>query len=1398
MMIDTVSFGIRFFLLLPVLLFAALNHVLNLKKQNRSRQFLMPVFSMIFCIVFTILTTAFTARIRSLARGIGGYLEGGSQTSSGAAQTAAGTAGNFIRTAGSAWLYYMVLGVLFIALYLIFKGAVIKLLKHIMRDANPFYRAGAGILYEKSENDGIWYLKDEFVQAKTYLHVLYLAVAAVSAVLPPVTWQMVLNGRLASPYFPLTALALTGEVCFVCGGLLKPKEEIDFEGERDSARSVVQYSQIRPVLRSLFGDKLTAENTISGGRRSEAPDNEEALLDLERSGDEKEEAYALFMRGQMRAGLALDQNYMLSGRALLDGKSVLFSNPFYSDLIPYIFYPMNRILLQHRKVLVILGRHGQEEKIRTWLEEGIGNVTGIDSLWKIGILNDRPQDLDIGILTRSGVNNLTVYEMNKSFFRECGFGILAEPSGLVTTAQIGLRSAAALVRNQTAKTTWCAFDRNCDGLVDTLSHLLMTEFTEVSAMKHTNGISSYMCWEGDGGHMQHRMLPNLTRYLGFGTELAFAGLRNQVSEVTWYGGDAFPVTDIRWIVRQYYFDLLRYADLPAEPGVIDEHFHVSPDMWSAERKTNSFLIVEDEDCNMFEVKRDFSTRASGQGFINVISPAYLLGDYMSENDTIFNADPKAVPEIVADYARTKRNAVLRLCLLMTSGMVPEAEVRNELMLAGEEVEAADSGQLIRTFWYQVCLCFQPIIAGEGESPWTVRMDETGQYFFERTAGGRRELFSSSIVEKKRRFNMRTGSTENLFFIRDSRFRKLLSADLRNASYIAEDERGGSNYLGAELIGHIYQKYLPGQFFTFCGKYYEMERVTPDGQVMVRRSADHITGRPSYRQVRRYTLEHIRPGRLMGSRLNIGGMTVELLYADIHAATPAYWSMQIYNRFDTARKVEVNGIPERTYYNKSLLRIGLPDTKDGKQPAPAQCHTLAVLFNELFRTLFSKDRDYIAAVCAAGGIIPVPETYTVKAGSDAELDPHSIYIIEDSQLDIGLLTAVRRNLNRIFRIACDYLDWNRSAVDRSLHLPKEKPAPEYQLPLEEQKKEEEAYEQERKAGERIKKRFGNLFGRRKERENPEEAQEEQASVPRRDFEKTADPVSAKRKEMEQGFYLRRPYHERYYLLYGERKVPEGLDPDGTLSYLEAIGFGNGELKEARTQKSISGLISHTFRPGLAGHRYCDFCGRELMGTEYEILSDGRERCLRCSRSAVRTEEEFRGIFETVRKNMWLFFGIRMDAPIHVKMVNARRLHQRLGMPFVPTGNQDGRVLGVAIREKDEFKLMIENGSPRLQAAMTICHELTHIWQYTHWNEKHIRTLYGRNRNLEIYEGMAKWTEIQYAYLTGEEEAAVREELITESRNDEYGRGLKMYVSKYPFVKSGDLVYGTPFEDPDMPL
>jgi len=1469
--------------LAPFILLALLNMKANLKKEYRSCQFLMPVITLVYCIVLMVFLNRISEWLIEWINNIPTLIITFANRFFPSLSEQGNAANNYLQAFSAmlqewldeinpVFLLLFAANTIFLLAHIIAKRILVGFMKLFLKNGGKVHDFCVEPFYEKDEDTGIRHVRDHFGQARTFLKTAYLATLVISVAAVLVSCELYRQKLLAVPFYPVFGLLILGEVYFFLDGFTKQEMEENLTGEADDASGLSNYALLRHILLKLFGDKLGADSTSVNSSLINPASHDGFLHELETSDDVKIEAYGRFMRIRSESGLEIDHNYLASGLELLQGNSVLFNNPFYYDLIPYIFYPMNRAMLRHKKVLIVLGWHDIEGDVETWCRDGLTAVTNISSMWNIGVLSSEPQELDVGIVTRSSVHDLDLHEANDEFFRDVEFVVIIEPSKLVTTAQIGLNSIVRHCRRDGKQITFCSTDKNCDGLVDALSHILLTSLTEVSATNHHQGTSSYMCWETDGEHLQHRLLPNLSRYLGMGTELSFAALKNQVSETEWYGGEVFPVVDIHWIAKQYYYDLLHYANLPVSQESMDTYFKVSPNLWNTKVRKNHYLTVEDEACNMFEIKRAFATRAKEQGFINIISPEYLLKDYMMANNDLFNADPKAIPYIVADYAPTLRNVILRLCLRMSAGPVSERDIRQELMLA--DVDITD---LFTSLWHEICMCCR----GVGKRA----KDKDGREILVVSHQDSTVTFTPDTLRIKRKFSLDTGKMENQYFITDEKFTSLLLGDLQNAGYIAEDEKGDKQYLGTELRGHVFQKYLPGQFFTFGGKYYEMLRVTRSGKVLVRRAADHITGRPSYRQQRSYHLTNVVDSPTMGDKLDIAGLHIIKQHADIRVETPAYWIMDKYNDFSTSKKVTVNAVPERIYHSKQVLRIELPNI-DGRLTGEVR-NTITVLFNEMFRTLFAENHAYIAAVIP--GEAAEPSTYSLFSRDGSASGENCIYIIEDSQLDLGLLVAVQRNLSRIFATVCDYLDWHQETLEESLN-----PAPAPEVPdfTVEPTGEEEPKTFIGRAIKKIKKFFGKLFKRKKKKaeeepevpaapETPEAPQGDAAepaaapaaegnavpaaeadpaqveappveespdkgdaetvtgaegeAAPQPDnsveeaIKKALDEKSDAEEESHQSMTLmnagalaetqegkdtisfepehaqrpglvmeRKPYHQRYYLLFGGDRLPDQINVVSTLAYLTALGFANSSLTQARKGKDTADTIGKGGVSGTAGKQYCDFCGVELVGTEFEVLSDGRQRCMMCSKTAVRTEEEFCQIYKTVKRNLETFFGAKITVPVRVEMVNSKKLHKRLGKTFIPTGSFDGRTLGVAIKSRGTYSILVENGSPRMQSTMTIAHELIHIWQYLNWDRDAIVRTYGKAQELEIYEGMAKWGEIQYAYFIGESSIAKREEIVTRLRQDPYGFGFVKYAARYPLSTEFDLKDDTPFTNLERPL
>lgn len=273
----------------------------------------------------------------------------------------------------------------------------------------------------------------------------------------------------------------------------------------------------------------------------------------------------------------------------------------------------------------------------------------------------------------------------------------------------------------------------------------------------------------------------------------------------------------------------------------------------------------------------------------------------------------------------------------------------------------------------------------------------------------------------------------------------------------------------------------------------------------------------------------------------------------------------------------------------------------------------------------------------------------------------------------------------------------------------------------------------------------------------------------------------------------PYHERYYLKYREGKRTTDLDLGGTKEFLQNIGFDGGELRQAR-----KGNIQSDGFENKKNQMYCSYCGSEISGVEYYRLPDGRLRCTACSRSIVTEKEEIQKICNRVIENFDSIFGATIDVPISIEVMDERKLKKKIGAPLGTRDSNSMLILGVAINKKKKYSILLENGAPRISLIATFAHELTHIWQYTHWDKNKNLKKCPKKNHLIVYEGMAKWVEIQYLYLIGETAVAKREEFITRSREDEYGVGFCLYEDRYPLSRETMVCEETPFTPDKYPL
>lgn len=838
------------------------------------------------------------------------------------------------------------------------------------------------IFYEYSKDFGYWFLKESWVGVRNLFKILTYAGAVVDGLALGLIWYFGDNIRVTVMIFPAVVQILICEIYNFLNGFTSQEYVNSIGGDNSYAQKVNNYYKLRGIYEKIFPHELLSAYT--GCDYSSTQAVTDLLESLKESEDTMERRVSEFftLNGSEKI---YDADCIHAVLKMLKGQNVIFFDPFYRDLGKYIILPFLNTLLSNRKVLVVVGRNSTKEDIISWVTELLDDYGKIDSLWRVKELDFKDPECEVGLLGFSQLYDEKVLEANKDFLKEVGFVFMLEPSLMINTGQTGLSILTSQMENQGDKPVYCIADRLVEGLVDTMSHLLQSEITEAVAAPIPRSIYTSMGWNADGDYLRQKLFDKQTKYLGNGLELAAVAVKNQISEVSWFGETKIPVRDAKWIAGQYYPTICRYMNQPVQQQSLYDKIKFISNIWCVPEKNEQFVIAEDEFTNLFATMRTFLSRGKNQTFVNILSENYLLRDYMRCNTHMFMSDPNAIPSIVPDYAKTERNVLLKLMLEMTYREVHETEILRELAVAGIETDDVQNALTKLLTKYTHC----------DQSIFHIRIEKM-------------ELENNLLDE------------ESVYTINPDVFNEKLNSSLRNAYYICEDEDDTTTYIDAKLFGHITQTILPGQFVTYDGKYYIVKSISPVNGVVLRRASNLFDGRKYYKQIREYDLAPMKDGDIIS---NITVMDVEIVRfnADFKVNTYGYLELNSNNDLRRARVFDFSKDPSvdkftRDYHNKNVLRIKLPDTSVNIR------YSICMLLSELLKSVFPNAWQYIAVTTT------MPEDvdgmlnyliYTVKGSIESEY----IYIIEDSELDLGLLDAVEKNLVKFFEIITDYLTWH---------------------------------------------------------------------------------------------------------------------------------------------------------------------------------------------------------------------------------------------------------------------------------------------------------------------------------------------------------------------------------------
>ena len=239
----------------------------------------------------------------------------------------------------------------------------------------------------------------------------------------------------------------------------------------------------------------------------------------------------------------------------------------------------------------------------------------------------------------------------------------------------------------------------------------------------------------------------------------------------------------------------------------------------------------------------------------------------------------------------------------------------------------------------------------------------------------------------------------------------------------------------------------------------------------------------------------------------------------------------------------------------------------------------------------------------------------------------------------------------------------------------------------------------------------------------------------------------------------------------KEYPAFFDIINTKKFIKQI-IGNNEISNNRTKygnpEDVDSIIDDQ-NDDLP--HYCDFCGREYKLEEMDVIQeDGRERCPVCSENAVDEKEDILSMHQNEVKQFFDYFKLEMpkNEEIIINYLNTKDINKHLGRNFIPTRFHDLRALGFATIKDSKYYIEIENMSPLKRTILTTIHEMVHIWQFNHLDYQKMK----RDFDLYLIEGHTTWSEIFYAKHIAKWEEDWENIIAPETRKDEYGDGYRV--------------------------
>lgn len=847
---------------------------------------------------------------------------------------------------------------------------------------------------------------------------VFLLLMAVSAIVTEIPF-------IALPHFPALAAILLLETGWYLGGTPALERPGSIGGRGTATGRGGDYTALWEEYQRLWPEHVLAASAEV--RLAPTAAAAVARPRLPDEGDETQQAVTGAWHDLVAAGHPLSDAHYHVLEQLWRGRDVLLTEADYAGTGPVLFAFVNRVLVDGHTVLVLLPGERRADpqacgEVEGWMREGLHGASGGGAAWALADFDAFQQRSAIpDVLVAAPEELLGRGVTQDPWFHRLHAVVILEGARTVFEAPLRTDALMRVLRHRRPGLQQVVLSGERTALESALRDNLAGNPGEHRPPRPAPESAFGVVWSleslpgtgfaaADGRFQDRVLLGSAGADLGAEAVLALPAWRDLVHPIHLVDQEGLPWAEYVEELENHRAGLMQPVPASALAGTAYESVQVPALPHLLPRRERAFVLARDRDHNLVTALRTWLPLGVQSAFVHVVAPPYLLRDYLAANLEYFAQAPLlALSPRIAD---SRLVVALTLMERLTTGTLAEAEVLSELRAV---------------------------------LPGAMHVEESIARLFRDVLGIDPVELNLLAIQRRTRYDERQDT-----FVEDVAYR--LSPEIREYEALAWLRRyrivdRGEHVLGGIEQDRLFQTYLPGQVHAFRGKPFKVEWVdSASGIVWVdHEQADEYA---VYRPARVVELSDVRPSeqRAHHERRTTGGWEIDaaLCRGTFRVRTPGYYTfgrdLRLADGGAAYTELDPGQVPERAYPDGRMLRLRF--TPLGPLNAKGRdrlTDTLAVLFQEAFRTLYPETHDFLLA-CAPGSaqrlagaplqaLMPLmgadpdpPSSPAASSGGEARGAPIVLYFMEDAHAPLGLVLSLFDRRGDVLALLEDYLAW----------------------------------------------------------------------------------------------------------------------------------------------------------------------------------------------------------------------------------------------------------------------------------------------------------------------------------------------------------------------------------------